>query len=68
MNRVAEILATKGSQTHSVAPDTTVVVVSALGRRQSIAERARLLGAAGYIEKARLGSTPTLVASLCSAA
>jgi DNA-binding NarL/FixJ family response regulator len=51
-----------------VAPETIVVVVSALGRRQSIAERARLLGAAGYIEKARLGSTPTLVASLCSAA
>ena len=51
-----------------VAPDATVVVVSALGRRHSVAERAELLGAAAYVEKARLGSTPTIVASLCSAA
>ena len=51
-----------------VAPGTSVVVVSALGRRQNVAERAELLGAAAYVEKARLGSTPTIVASLLSAA
>jgi CheY-like chemotaxis protein len=51
-----------------VAPNTAVVVVSALGRRQSVAARAELLGAAAYVEKARLGSTPTLVASVCGAA
>src|SRR6266550_3118185 len=51
-----------------VAPSTSVVVVSALGRRQNVAERAELLGAAAYVEKARLGSTPTIVASLLSAA
>lgn len=51
-----------------VAPATAVVVVSALGRRQNVAERAELLGAAAYVEKARLGSTPTIVASLLPAA
>jgi len=49
-----------------VAPDTAVVVVSALGRRQDVAERAASLGAAAYVEKARLGLTPTLVASVCT--
>ena len=48
-----------------VAPDTAVVVVSALGRRQDVAERATALGAAAYVEKAKLGSTPALVASVC---
>jgi len=43
-----------------VAPDTAVVVVSALGRRQDVAERATALGAAAYVEKSRLGSTPGL--------
>ena len=47
-----------------VAPETVVVVVSALGRRQDVAERATALGAAAYVEKARLGSTPSLVASV----
>jgi DNA-binding NarL/FixJ family response regulator len=47
-----------------VAPETAVVVVSALGRRQDIAARATALGAAAYVEKARLGSTPELVASV----
>ncbi|MCU1450047.1 MAG: two-component response regulator [Acidimicrobiales bacterium] len=50
-----------------VAPDAVVVVVSALGRRQDVAERATALGAAAYVEKARLGSTPGLVASVCPA-
>jgi CheY-like chemotaxis protein len=49
-----------------VAPDTAVVVVSALGRRQDVAERATALGAAAYVEKAKLGSTPTLLASVCT--
>jgi CheY-like chemotaxis protein len=49
-----------------VAPETAVVVVSALGRRQDIAERATSLGAAAYVEKAKLGSTPALVASVCA--
>src|SRR3954462_1391768 len=49
-----------------VAPSTAVVVVSALGRRQDVAERATALGAAAYVEKARLGSTPSLVASVCT--
>src|SRR3954468_21151771 len=49
-----------------VAPETAVVVVSALGRRQDVAERATALGAAAYVEKARLGSTPSLVASVFS--
>jgi DNA-binding NarL/FixJ family response regulator len=49
-----------------VAPGTAVVVVSALGRRQDIAERASSLGAAAYVEKARLGSTPELVAAVCT--
>ena len=49
-----------------VAPETAVVVVSALGRRQDVAERATALGAAAYVEKARLGSTPSLVASVCT--
>ena len=49
-----------------VAPDTAVVVVSALGRRQDVAERATALGAAAYVEKSRLGSTPGLVASVCT--
>jgi len=49
-----------------VAPDTAVVVVSALGRRQDVAQRAASLGAAAYVEKAKLGSTPTLVASVCT--
>src|SRR5437868_4184242 len=49
-----------------VAPDAAVVVVSALGRRQDVAERATALGAAAYVEKANLGSTPGLVASVCS--
>ena len=49
-----------------VAPDTAVVVVSALGRRHDVAERAITLGAAAYVEKARLGSTPALVASVCT--
>jgi len=48
-----------------VAPETVVVVVSALGRRQEVAERATALGAAAYVEKAKLGSTPSLVASVC---
>jgi DNA-binding NarL/FixJ family response regulator len=48
-----------------VAPDTAVVVVSALGHRQDVAERATALGAAAYVEKAKLGSTPALVASVC---
>jgi DNA-binding NarL/FixJ family response regulator len=48
-----------------VAPDAAVVVVSALGHRQDVAERATALGAAAYIEKAKLGSTPALVASVC---
>src|SRR6059058_6408762 len=43
-----------------VAPEATVVVVSALGRRQNVAERAAALGAAAYVEKANLGSTPQL--------
>ncbi len=47
-----------------VAPQTAVVVVSALGRRQDMAERATSLGAAAYVEKAKLGSTPELVASV----
>ena len=47
-----------------VAPETAVVVVSALGRRQDVAERATALGAAAYVEKAKLGSTPALVASV----
>jgi pilus assembly protein CpaE len=47
-----------------VAPETAVVVVSALGRRQEVAERATALGAAAYVEKAKLGSTPALVASV----
>ncbi len=47
-----------------VAPQTAVVVVSALGRRQDVAERATALGAAAYVEKAKLGSTPELVASV----
>ena len=51
-----------------VAPEAAVVVVSALGRRQDVAERASALGAAAYVEKARLGSTPSLVASVCTAA
>jgi DNA-binding NarL/FixJ family response regulator len=51
-----------------VAPEAAVVVVSALGHRQDVAERATALGAAAYVEKARLGSTPGLVASVCSAA
>jgi CheY-like chemotaxis protein len=50
-----------------VAPETAVVVVSALGRRQDVAERATALGAAAYVEKAKLGSTPGLVASVCPA-
>jgi CheY-like chemotaxis protein len=50
-----------------VAPSAVVVVVSALGRRQDVAERATALGAAAYVEKARLGSTPGLVASVCPA-
>jgi CheY-like chemotaxis protein len=50
-----------------VAPDTAVVVVSALGRRQDVAQRATSLGAAAYVEKAKLGSTPSLVASVCPA-
>jgi CheY-like chemotaxis protein len=49
-----------------VAPDTAVVVVSALGRHQDVAERATALGAAAYVEKAKLGSTPSLVASVCT--
>jgi len=49
-----------------VAPDTAVVMVSALGRRQDVAERATALGAAAYVDKAKLGSTPGLVASVCS--
>jgi DNA-binding NarL/FixJ family response regulator len=49
-----------------VAPTTAVVVVSALGRRQDVAERASALGAAAYVEKAKLGSTPALVASVCT--
>src|SRR3954451_11967447 len=49
-----------------VAPKAAVVVVSALGRRQDVAERATALGAAAYVEKAKLGSTPSLVASVCS--
>ena len=49
-----------------VAPDAAVVVVSALGRRQDVAERATSLGAAAYVEKAKLGSTPELVASVCT--
>jgi len=49
-----------------VAPDTAVVVVSALGRRQDVAQRAASLGAAAYVEKAKLGSTPMLVASVCT--
>ena len=49
-----------------VAPETAVVVVSALGRRQDVAERATAMGAAAYVEKAKLGSTPSLVASVCS--
>jgi DNA-binding NarL/FixJ family response regulator len=48
-----------------VAPDAAVVVVSALGRRQDVAARATALGAAAYVEKAKLGSTPELVASVC---
>ena len=48
-----------------VAPDAAVVVVSALGRRQDVAERATSLGAAAYVEKAKLGSTPELLASVC---
>jgi DNA-binding NarL/FixJ family response regulator len=51
-----------------VAPGTAVVVVSALGRHESVAERATTLGAAAYVEKARLGSTPAIVASALSAA
>ena len=47
-----------------VAPQTAVVVVSALGRRQDVAEKATSLGAAAYVEKAKLGSTPELVASV----
>src|SRR5437763_3393349 len=47
-----------------VAPETAVVVVSALGHRQDVAERATTLGAAAYVEKAKLGSTPELVASV----
>ena len=47
-----------------VAPETAVVVVSALGQRQDVAERATTLGAAAYVEKAKLGSTPELVASV----
>ena len=47
-----------------VAPQTAVVVVSALGHRQDVAERATALGAAAYVEKAKLGSTPELVASV----
>ena len=47
-----------------VAPETAVVVVSALGHRQDVAERATTLGAAAYGEKAKLGSTPELVASV----
>ena len=47
-----------------VAPETAVVVVSALGKRQDVAQRAVALGAAAYVEKARLGSTPELVASV----
>ena len=47
-----------------VAPQTAVVVVSALGRRQDVAERATALGAAAYVDKAKLGSTPELVASV----
>src|SRR5438270_4125158 len=47
-----------------VAPEAAVVVVSALGRRQDVAERATALGAAAYVEKAKLGSTPELVASV----
>src|SRR5881227_1509589 len=50
-----------------VAPETAVVVVSALGRHRDIAERASALGAAAYVEKAKLGSTPSLVASVCTA-
>src|SRR3954470_12945332 len=49
-----------------VSPETAIIVVSALGRRQDVAERATALGAAAYIEKAKLGSTPSLVASVCS--
>ena len=49
-----------------VAPGTAVVVVSALGRRRDVAERATALGAAAYVDKARLGSTPALVASVCT--
>ena len=49
-----------------VAPGTAVVVVSALGRHQNVAERAAALGAAAYVEKANLGSTPQLVASVCT--
>jgi CheY-like chemotaxis protein len=49
-----------------VAPETAVVVVSALGRRHDVAERATQLGAAAYVEKAKLGSTPSLVASVCT--
>jgi DNA-binding NarL/FixJ family response regulator len=49
-----------------VAPATAVVVVSALGRRQDIAARATSLGAAAYVEKAKLGSTPALVAAVCT--
>jgi two-component system chemotaxis response regulator CheB len=49
-----------------VAPSAAIVVVSALGRRQDVAERATTLGAAAYVEKAKLGSTPELVASVCT--
>lgn len=48
-----------------VAPDTQVVVISALGADSELNDRAVWLGAATYIDKLQITSMPDVVAAAC---
>jgi DNA-binding NarL/FixJ family response regulator len=48
-----------------VSPDTSVVVVSALGTESRFNDRAVWLGASAYIPKTDLAASPDLVAAAC---